>query len=43
MTLRATIMKLTKIEMAYKITAEDKSVLPVKPIMQMIFAKQHTA
>jgi carbon monoxide dehydrogenase subunit G len=51
--IRATVMKLTKIEMSYTLTKESgstiisesiifKSPLPVKSLMQRIFRKQHT-
>ncbi len=51
--IRATVMKLTRIEMGYKLTTENnttiinetitfKSLLPIKSIMQNIFRKQHT-
>jgi carbon monoxide dehydrogenase subunit G len=51
--IRATVMKLTRIEMSYKLTTENnstiinetitfKSPLPIKSIMQNIFRKQHT-
>ena len=51
--IRATVMKLTKIEMSYTLTADNnstiinesitfKSPLPIKSIMQNIFRKQHT-
>jgi len=51
--IRATVMKLTKIEMRFVLTADNdftvvqesiqfKSPLPVKSIMQSIFRKQHS-
>ena len=51
--IRATVMKLTKIEMSYTLTTDNnstiinetitfKSPLPIKSIMQNIFRKQHT-
>lgn len=50
--MRATVMKMTKIEMTFVLKAENgvttieetiefKSLLPIKPIMQAIFKKQH--
>ena len=51
--MRAVVMKLTKVEMSFTLTAENnmtvvnealtfKSILPIKSMMQKVFREQHT-